>query len=287
MSSLREIRKRLRSIQNIEQLTKAMEMIAASHLHQAQTRIQQTATYSSKIKEIVDKLVFNLTDFVHPLVEQRKETKKIGLVVIAADMGLCGSYNKDVFNEANTFLKKYSKEQIELILIGRKTVEYYSRRDWPVHFQNPKMAEAKKYMQVKSLSTQLVSGYLKKDFDEIWLVYTRYINMFSKKIMIEKLLNIDMPHSSGKAQQNLNYLFEPEPKVILEEILLRHILAKLQASLDEAYAAELAARVFAMKAATKNADDMIKKLTLIRNKVRQADITKEMLEITAGAENAK
>ena len=286
MSSLREIRKRLRSIQNIKQLTKAMEMVAASHLHQAQHRIQQTVIYSSKIKEIVDKLVFNLTDFVHPLVEKRKTIKKIGLVVIAADMGLSGSYNKDVFNAANAFLKKYSKEQVELILIGRKAVEHYVRRDWPVHYKDSKMTEAKKYLHVKSLSSHLVNAYLENQFDEIWVVYTRYINMFSKKVITEKLLNIDMPHSS-EDKKNLNYLFEPDPKVILEEILLRHVLAMLQESMDEAYASELAARVFAMKAATKNADDMIEKLTLIRNKVRQAEITKEMLEITAGAENAK
>jgi len=286
MSSLREIRKRLRSIQNIKQLTNAMEMVAASHLHQAQHRIQQTKTYSSKIKEIVDKLIFNLPEFNHALVEKRKKVKKIGLVIIAADMGLSGSYNKDVFNAANRFLKKYTRDQVELFVIGRKAVEYYSRRDWPIHFQQPKMVEAKEVLYVKSLASHIVNAYIKNEFDEVWLVYTHYINMFSKKVVTEKLLNIDIPpHSSG--EQNLDYIFEPPPAIILGEILLRHIFAKIQSSFDEAYASELAARVFAMKAATKNADEMIEKLTLVRNKVRQAEITKEMLEITAGAESSK
>jgi F-type H+-transporting ATPase subunit gamma len=286
MSSLREIRKRLRSIQNIGQLTKAMEMVAASHLHQATATIHQTLVYGSKIKGIVDNLVSNITDFVHPLVEKRKSIKKIGVVVIAADMGLSGSYNKDVFNAANKFLKNYSHEQVELILMGRKAVEYYSRRDWKIHLQNAHMLEAKKHANVKSLTNHLVNEYLKKDFDEIWLVHTKYINMFSKKVVTEKLLSIEIPHDTLQ-QPKANYIFEPAPDIILGEILLRYVFTKMQSSFDEAYAAELAARVFAMKAAAKNANDMIDKLTLVRNKVRQADITREMLEITAGAESAK
>jgi F-type H+-transporting ATPase subunit gamma len=286
MSSLREIRKRLRSIQNIGQLTKAMEMVAASHLHQAQARIQQTLTYSTKIKEIVDNLTFNLTDFVHPLVEKKKQVKKIGVIVVAADMGLSGSYNKDVFNAADKFLKTLPKDQVELIVIGRKAVEHYTRRNWPVRFANPKMVEAKKYLSVKALSGQLIREYIQGDLDEVWLVYTQYISMFSKKVVVQKLLNIEISQDTPQ-DSKVNYIFEPAPEKILGEILLRYIFAKVQASLDEAYAAELASRVFAMKAATKNADDMIEKLTLVRNKVRQSEITKEMLEITAGAESAK
>lgn len=286
MSSLREIRKRLRSIQNIKQLTKAMEMVAASHLHQAQARINQTLTYSSKIKEIVDNLVANLIDFSHPLVKKRKHVKKIGLVIVAADMGLSGSYNKDVFNAANQFLKNYSKDQMELFLIGRKTVEYYSRRDWFIRHKDPKMVEAKKHVHVKALINDLLHSFIKGELDEVWLVYTHYNSMFSKKVMTEKLFNIEIPQTLSEGRK-LNYLFEPDPKVILGEILARYAFAKMQFSLDEAYASELAARVFAMKAATKNADDMIQKLTLVRNKVRQAEITKEMLEITAGAEGSK
>lgn len=286
MSSLREIRKRLRSIQNIGQLTKAMEMVAASHLHQAQARIQQTLTYSKKIKEIVDNLTFNLTDFVHPLVEKRKAVKKVGVIVVAADMGLSGSYNKDVFNAADKFLKTLSKEQVELFVIGRKAVEHYSRRDWKIRFANQKMVEAKKYLSVKSLSSQIIREYLQGDLDEVWIAYTQYISLSSKKVVVQKLLNIEISQDTPQ-DSKVNYLFEPAPEKILGEILLRYIFAKVQASLDEAYAAELAARVFAMKAATKNADDMIEKLTLVRNKVRQAEITKEMLEITAGAESAK
>ncbi|HEV8052812.1 MAG TPA: ATP synthase F1 subunit gamma [Parachlamydiaceae bacterium] len=286
MSSLREIRKRLRSIQNIGQLTKAMEMVAASHLHQAQARIQQTLTYSTKIKEIVDSLTNNLTDFVHPLVEKKKQVKKIGVIVVAADMGLSGSYNKDVFSATDKFLRDHTKEQLELILIGRKAVEHYSRRDWTIRFKNPKMVEAKKNLAVKSLTSQLIHEYIKGDLDEVWLAHTQYISMFSKKVIIQKLLNIEISADNHK-DSKLNYIFEPTPEIILGEILLRYVFAKVQASLDEAYASELAARVFAMKAATKNADDMIEKLTLIRNKVRQTEITKEMLEITAGAESAK
>jgi F-type H+-transporting ATPase subunit gamma len=285
MASLRDIRKRLRSIENIQQLTKAMEMVAASRLHQAQNKIKQTRTYSSKIKEIVNNLISNLTDFSHPFVEKRT-VKKIGLVIISADMGLSGSYNKDVFAAADKFLKNHPKDKVDLILIGRKAVEYYTRRDWHILFKDPKMTEIKEYLHVKALTNKLVHWYLTREIDEIWIVYTNYVSMMSKKVVTEKLLNIELPKAQ-KDYKMKDYIFEPSPAEILGEILLRYSFAKIQGSLDEAYASELASRVFAMKTATKNADDMIEKLTLIRNKVRQSEITKEMLEITAGAESSK
>ncbi len=286
MVSLRDIRKRLQSIQNIQQLTKAMEMVAASRLHHVQMKVKQSRPYVNKIKDILDQLSqVASTDYCHPLLEQR-EVKKVGVVVIAADMGLSGSYNKDVFSATNKFLKSYKQDQVELILVGRKAVEYYRRRSWPIRYELDEWGEKLTQQQVMTFANDLVSWFLLGELDEVWFVYTHYITMMSRKVVVEKFLNISQS-SKEESKGAAEYLFEPAPQEIYGAILLRYCLTKVQTTLNEAYASELAARIFAMKAATTNADDMIEKLTLVRNKVRQAGITKEMLEITSGAEGLK
>ncbi|CUI17259.1 putative F-type ATP synthase, subunit gamma [Candidatus Protochlamydia naegleriophila] len=286
MVSLRDIRKRLQSIQNIQQLTKAMEMVAASRLHHVQMKVKQSRPYVNKIKDILDQLSqVASTDYCHPLLEQR-EVKKVGVVVIAADMGLSGSYNKDVFSATNKFLKSYKQDQVELILVGRKAVEYYRRRSWPIRYELEEWGEKLTQQQVMTFANDLVSWFLLGELDEVWFVYTHYITMMSRKVVVEKFLNISQS-SKEESKGAAEYLFEPAPQEIYGAILLRYCLTKVQTTLNEAYASELAARIFAMKAATTNADDMIEKLTLVRNKVRQAGITKEMLEITSGAEGLK
>ncbi len=286
MASLRDIRKRLQSIQNIQQLTKAMEMVAASRLHHVQMKVKQSRPYVNKIKEILDQLSqVASTDYCHPLLEQR-EVKKVGVVVIAADMGLSGSYNKDVFSATDKFLKSYKQDQVELILVGRKAVEHYRRRSWPIRYELGEWGEKLTQQQVMTFANDLVSWFLLGELDEVWFVYTHYITMMSRKVVVEKFLNVSQ-QSKEASKSSGDYIFEPAPQEIYGALLLRYCLTKVQTTLNEAYASELAARIFAMKAATTNADDMIEKLTLVRNKVRQAGITKEMLEITSGAEGLK
>jgi F-type H+-transporting ATPase subunit gamma len=282
MVSLREIRKRLQSIQNIQQLTKAMEMVAASRLHQVQIKVKQGKPYEIKLSEILDRLSQVADDVKHPLLEQR-EVKKVGLVIVAADMGLSGSYNKDVILAANRFLKTYNQEQVELILVGRKASDYYKRRSWNIRYELGEWGEKLTSHQVRTFANQLMSWFLLGELDEIWFVYTHYATMISRKVLVEKFLNIQ-PISSKSDGSFSNCIFEPDPRQIYKAILFDYCMTKVQSILNEAYASELAARIFAMKAATTNADDMIEKLTLVRNKVRQAGITKEMLEITSGAE---
>ncbi len=278
MSTLREIRKRLHSIKSIQQLTRAMEMVAASRLHHAHAKAKQAQPYISKIKEISEQLSSILTDFTHPFFEQR-EIKKVGLVVITSDMGLCGAYNKDVLAAANHFLKKYDSNQVELILVGRKGINYYNRRQKHIRFQMLEGGEKMTFLRVRTFANQLVNWFLNRELDEIWFVYTHYDSMISRKVVTKKFLNIGKPTEKPAPK---DYLFEPSLAEVYSEILSRYCLTFVQTVFKEAYASELAARIFAMKAASTNADDMIQKLTLVRNKVRQAGITKEMIEITSG-----
>lgn len=262
-----------------------MEMIAASHLHQAVIRMKHTLFYLNHIQQILIPLLPSLREGHLPLLEEKKQkTGKIALVIFGADMGLCGSYNEDLFSAAHRFLKRHDAGKVELILVGRKAASHYQSKGWRVRHVFPEMEKMAVITEGKKLTDQLVEGFLSGGLDEVWVVYTHYTGVFSKQVMTEKFLNI---HFTSTTVSSSDEIFEPSPLAVYEELLQHYCLAKVLSFLQQAYASELAARVFAMKTATKNADEMIEKLTLVRNKIRQGEITKEMLEITSGAELLK
>lgn len=279
MSTLRDLRSRLRSVENIKKITDAMERVAAARLRRAQTKAEQSRPYVSKMKEIMINL--SSAEFKHPLFEQR-EVKKIGLVVISADKGLSGSYNSNILSAADNFLKKYSPDKVELILLGRKVLEHYRKKNWIIRYQATNLAGKISYHDINIFASQLLNWFLSGEYDEIWLIYTHYQTIMSKKVLVEKFLNIDKP--DGKKQVYENYIFEPSAAEIFHEILPRYCAVQIQSALNEAYASELAARIMAMRAASKNSEEMITSLTLTRNRIRQESITKEMIEISSGAE---
>jgi F-type H+-transporting ATPase subunit gamma len=285
MATLRDIRKRIRSVENIKQITRAMEMVAAARLRKAQAKAEQAQPYASKMRQILENLATASSEFTHPLYQQR-EVKKTGLVVIAADRGLCGSYNTNIFQTADRFLKQAGQDKVELIAVGRKAVEYYRRRKWTIKKRVPEWGGKITFQQTKNLTHELVDWFISGELDEIWLAYTHFISIPSRKVVLEKFLKIEKPKTEGK-QVITDYIFEPDPVEIYAEILPRYCVTKIQTVLAEAFASELAARMISMGAATQNAEEMIENLTLVRNKVRQAAITKEMLEITSGAEALK
>lgn len=282
MANLSQIRKQIKSVENVKQITKAMEMIAGIRLQRAQEKAEQSRPYTELIRKLLDYLALSVNDVKHPFFEKRK-VKKTGLVVIAADKGLCGPYNTGVFQAADKFLKNYSPDQVELIVIGRKAVEYFKSKKRKIRHQMVDWGEKITFAQIKRLGDDLVHWFTNREYDEIWIVYTRFVSTASRKVMTEKFLNIAKPPSVHKAP-TIDFILEPNAEEIYAAVLNRYFTTKLQAVLNESYASELAARVFSMSAATKNAGELIDKLTLVRNKVRQAGITKEMLEITAGAE---
>lgn len=279
MATLREIRKRLRSVENIKQITKAMEMVAAARLRKAQAKAEHSRPYIIKMKDILEKLASS-SGGKQPLMEQR-DVKKTGLFIVAADKGLCGSYNTNVFSAADRFLKNYNQENIELMLMGRKAIEHFHTKKWKIRYQFSLDGEKQDIRHVKELANQLISWFLAKELDEVWIIYTHFMTILSRKVLVEKILNIEPPN---KTLGSSNYIFEPAADEIFTEALPHYFVSKLNTVLDEAYASELASRIISMRTATKNAEDMIYSLTLTRNKVRQAGITKEMLEIINGAE---
>lgn len=281
MSSLREIKRRLKSVENIKQIAKAMEMVAASRLRRAQAKAQQSKPYTIKIKEIINNLLTE--EYKHALFEKR-EVKKIALVVVSGDRGLCGSYNANIISAATQFLQKHPNA--ELICIGRKAAEHFQNKKWKIRHQMTKWSGKITFQEIKKFAKDLIEWFLSKEYDEIWLVYAHYVTVMVREIKIEKFLNIENM-SNHEKKRTESFLYEPNTAEIFKQLIPRFCITKIKNVFDEAYASELAARVVSMRSATKNAKEMIEKLTLTRNKVRQESITKEMLEITSGAEGLK
>lgn len=287
MATLREIRRKLHSVQNIQKITQAMEMVAASRLRKAQAKAEMSRPYFAQLEDILHQLISEARDFSHPLIDKRS-VKKIGFVIVAGDRGLCGGYNHNVFSTTEKVLKKYQPSQVELFLIGRKAIDYFSGKNLKIRKKISDWGGKITFTRLQELTQSLIEYYLNGEFDEIWLIYTHYLSISARVVKIEKLLNIEFAQDGNK-KENLssNTIFEPSIPEIFAEILPRYCIAKIQSALNESYASELAARIFSMRAATKNADEMIEKLTLVRNKVRQSGITRELLEISACVESLK
>lgn len=283
MSNLKDIRRQLRSVENIKKITDTMERIALARLRSAQEKAEQSKPYLTKLKEILEHLLADSKPS-HPLFEKRA-AKRIGVVVVSADRGLSGSYNTNIFQASDRFLKKFNPDQIELILLGRKSIEYYKKRPWKIRDQIERWSEKSTFEVISKFTDKLIHWFSSKELDEVWLIYTQYISMMRRNVVVEKFLNIgNMDTSQTKT---VNYILEPDLEAILKQILPRYCSSRIQAVLHESYAAELAARVIAMQTASKNSEEMIINLTLTKNKIRQTDITREMLEITGGAEGLK
>ncbi len=280
MTSLRDIRSRLRSIENIKKITDAMEQVAAARLRRAQLKAEKSRPYISKMKEILENLA--ATEYSHPLFEQR-EVKKTALVILSAEKGLSGSYNSNIIMAADSFLKDYTPEAIDLLLFGRKAIGHYKNKKWPIRYERADWGGKISFHEIKIFVNRLIHEFSNGHYDEVWLIHTHYLTLMNRKVIVEKFLNIGKPKIERKSAY-LNYIFEPSPEEIFSQLIPEYCATRIQTAFYEAYASELAARVFAMQTASKNSKDLINTLKLVRNRVRQESITKEMLEISSGAE---
>jgi F-type H+-transporting ATPase subunit gamma len=286
MPSLRDIRRRIKSVQGTQQITKAMEMVAAAKLRKAQSRVESARPYASKMQSMLENLTKAASSFVHPLFETR-EVKKVALVIISSDRGLCGSYNGNIIRAADEFLKKYEREKIVLVTIGKKGYVHYSKRPWEIRLKYLGLGGNIILSQVKGITNDLVNLFLSGEVDEIYFLYTKFFSAMTYRVTLEKFLNIESPQEKEGKKGYLEFIFEPNAEKIFSSLLPNYCMTKVQMALAESFASEHGSRMISMGAATKNAEEMIEHLTLVRNKLRQASITKEMLEITTSAEALK
>jgi F-type H+-transporting ATPase subunit gamma len=286
MPTLRDLRRRIRSVQSTQQITKAMEMVAAAKLRKAQTKLESSRPFASKMQSLLDNLSGRAASLSHPLFEKRG-VKKVCLVVVTSDRGLCGSYNHNVIHRAEQFLKSYDPARVFLVIIGKKANTYFAKKNWTIRQKYLNLGGNLNFTQVKNISADLVNLFLTGAADEIHFAYTKFISAITHRITLEKFLNIESQVKSENKESDIDYIFEPDPEKIFAELLPNYCLTRVQMFLAESFASEHGARMISMGAATKNAEEMIEHLTLLLNKLRQASITKEMLEITTGAEALK
>jgi len=284
--STRDLRRRIRSVQGTQQITKAMKMVAAAKLRRAQTAITQARPYADTMARVLGSLA-SRTEQSHPLLEHR-ERSRTWLVVITSDKGLCGSFNANLLREASRTLARGDRwESVEVVAIGRKASDFFKRRDWAVAHEERETMSRLSAEDGARLGSMFTEAFTSERVDEVWLLYNRFVSLIRQEITLERLLPIEPPAAEETSVADgppVDYKYEPDAETLLATLLPRHVEAQVQRSLYDSAAAEQAARMTSMDAATKNAGEMIDSLTLLYNRTRQAGITKELLEIVAGAQ---
>ncbi len=283
MLTLRQIRRKIIASQKTKQITRTMQMVAASRLKKSEGRMQQAKPYARKLEELLVRLA-QTGQFSHPFFEKR-EIKNSGLIIVTSDRGLCGAYNTNIILRAESFLRNHNNNA-KIVLLGKKGFDYFRKRDWEILDKVTDLGGKLDYKRVEDITDQITGYYLSGVVDEVHLLYTSFRSALSYKPTIVKFLNVEASEESG-GDKGLQYIFEPGIREIFEKLLPRYVTTKIFISLAEAFTAENAARMMAMKLATDNAEEMIDRLTLMRNKARQAAITKEITEIVTSAEALK
>ena len=281
MPALVDIRRRIRSVKNTQQITKAMKMVSAAKLRRAQDAMFAARPYARKMMEVLSGIAARAEAAAHPLLEQR-EGDRILLVVVTADKGLCGGFNANIIRAAVRFLEGKRADAVLLDLLGRKGRDFFRRRQYRVRSEQVGIFQALRYDVAQAIARDLTKAFVEGEVDQVYLIYNEFKSVIQQKIVIERLLPIQRVEVPEK-EPALEYLYEPSPAKIFSELLPKHVEVQVWRALLESAAAEHGARMAAMDAATRNAGDMIDNLTLYMNKVRQAAITKEIIEVVSGA----
>ena len=286
MPSLKAIRKRISSVRNTQKITKAMKMVSAAKLRRAQEAAVSARPYIEKLTELLRHVSATIADESHPLLRSVESPERIGLIVLTSDRGLCGAYNASLLRQATAVLREQSPRQVELVVLGRKGVEYFRRRSVPVaqsHTQlaGPSIALAREI--AAKVSREFADGTL----DRVEIVYSAFRSALSQVPTVETVLPIRVEASDADTRPSVEHLMEPDRASLLDRLLPQFVELKIYRAMLEATASEHGARMTAMDSATGNAAKMIFSLTLAMNRARQAAITKELMEIVSGAEALK
>jgi F-type H+-transporting ATPase subunit gamma len=281
MPALIDIRRRIRSVRSTQQITKAMKMVSAAKLRRAQEAMFAARPYARKMLEVLNSMASRATPDAHPLLEERGH-ERVLLVVITADKGLCGAFNANIIRTATRFLADRRGGDVALSLVGRKGRDFFRRREVAVRSERVGVFQALRYQTARELAQELIAAFTGGEADQVYLVYNEFKSVIQQRLVVDRLLPIER-HALRPQEPNLDYLYEPEPEGIFATILPKHVEVQVWKALLESQAAEHGARMTSMDAATNNAAEMIDRLTLYMNKVRQAAITKEIIEVVSGA----
>jgi F-type H+-transporting ATPase subunit gamma len=285
MAAGKEIRGKIKSVENTKKITKAMEMVAASKMRKAQERMRSARPYSEKILTVSAHLAQANPEYTHPFLVKHEKSKKIGIIVVTTDKGLCGGLNTNVLRQVTNRIKEFEAagNKVELVTIGNKGFGFMNRIGAKVVAHYVNMGDTPHLEHLIGPVKVLLDSYDDEQLDAVYICYTRFINTMKQEPVFEQLLPLTADKMEPVNSYSWDYLYEPDAKSVIDELLLRYAEALVYQAVVENMASEQAARMVAMKAATDNAGSVIGELKLIYNKTRQAAITKELSEIVAGA----
>src|SRR3954467_15089095 len=299
MPSLLDIRRRVRAVKSTQQITKAMKMVAASRLRRAQERIQSARPFATEMLRVLNSLASRVDPASHPLLDERRVPRAAGnslLFVITADRGLCGSFNTNAIKAASTFIVEDAAREVALGLIGRRGRDFFARRGFEVRYEQVNLFQALQFAHAEQIARAAMEEFIEGRVDSVYLVYNEFKSVIQQRIVVERLLPIPRLELEPTTPQpgvyvggapvgvpQTDYLYEPAPAELFNTLIPRHVEVQAWRALLESNAAFYAAQMTAMDAATRNSADMIEDLTLYMNKVRQAAITREIIEVVSGA----
>jgi F-type H+-transporting ATPase subunit gamma len=282
MAKTLDLRRRIRSIRNTMQVTKAMKMVSAAKLRRAQERIVQARPYAHRMREVLRSLATRANPEGHPLLRVRGD-RRVELVVVTADKGLCGSFNTNLYKTATSFLERFGDREITVHCVGRKGRDYFRRRNYAVHREWVDVFRRLDYPTAAEIARDLMDRYVRQELDAVYVVYNEFKSLLRQQPVVERLLPLDREElAAGESRED--YLYEPGAAELFDRLLPLHVEVQVYRALLESAAAEHAARMRAMDSATNNAAEFIEKLTLQMNRIRQASITTELIEVVSGAE---
>jgi F-type H+-transporting ATPase subunit gamma len=288
MPSLIDLRRRIRAVKNTQQITKAMKMVAASKLRRSQERIVNARPYATQMQRVLSSVATRVDPSIHPLLtvrEPRPDSKTL-VIVVTGDKGLCGSFNTNAIKAGGAYIVE-SPQKCMLGLVGRKGRDFFARRGFAVLFEQVGIFQKLRYEDARVIAQTAIDAFVAGDVDRVVLVYNEFRSVMSQRVIVDQLLPIGREEVDGvptPAQNQIDYLYEPSAQEIFDQLLPRFIEVQVYRALLESNAAFFAAQMTAMDTATKNSGEMIANLTLYMNKVRQAAITREIIEVVSGAE---
>jgi F-type H+-transporting ATPase subunit gamma len=282
--STREIRRRIRSVKNLSQITRAMEMVSASKMRRAQRNVLATRPYADRMIDLMGELTGRLVGpRTGTLLESRAQVRSVGMVVITPDRGLAGSLVANVLRRTGRFMQEQREQgrTVTVMTIGKKGRDFLVRTGQPLAAEVSKIGDYPRLVDILGVATNLVEGFLEGQYDEAYVVYSQFVNTLTQRPVVKRLIPVEPPNEP--AEKMIDYNYEPDQQDVLHELLPRFVEVQLYQAVLEAIASEHSARMVAMRNATDNAKELSRELTLSYNKTRQANITKEVSEIASGA----
>jgi F-type H+-transporting ATPase subunit gamma len=281
------MRRRIRAVKSTQQITKAMKMVAASKLRRAQEKVVATRPFAREARRVMASIASRVDQTHHPLLVRRPgaDTGATLVIVVTSDRGLCGSFNTNIIKTVGGFLRENPGREISLGLVGRKGRDMLGRRGFPVRFEYVNLPRAIAFAEAEAVAAPAIADFVEGKVDSVLLIYNEFKSVMQQRVVVERLLPLEpISQAEAAAASGTEYIYEPSPDAIFNTLLARYVESQVLRALLESNAAFYAAQMTAMDAATRNSADMLEGLTLTMNKIRQAAITREIIEVVSGAQ---